>query len=138
MKISQDLHNNIKTLNVITPQAVGTTGSANGKTSAILDRKGYGSVEFLYHSGASATNTDTITPVVFEADATGDTFTSVASADLLGSETALTLTTAGVKGRVGYKGNKRYLKLRLYGVGTATAVVAAQAVLSTPEAAPVA
>jgi len=33
---------------------------------------------------------------------------------------------------VGYNGNKRYLKIRLFGTGTATAVVAATAVLGAP------
>lgn len=136
MKISQDLHNNIKVVIAVTPAAVGTTGIAGGKLSAAIDRKGYGSAEFVYQSGTSASAADTITPVVYEGDTTDGSFTSVASGNLLGAETALTLSAAGIK-RVGYKGNKRYLKLRLYGTGTATAIVAANAVLSTPEAAPV-
>lgn len=138
MKISHDIHNNIKVVTAITPQAVGTTGIANGKLSAAIDRKGYAAAEFSYHSGASGAATDTITPVMYESDTTDGSFTSVAAGSLLGSEAALTLTTAGLIGRVGYRGNKRYLKLRLYGTGTATAIVAAQAILSTPEAAPVA
>lgn len=137
MKISKDIHNNVKVVNVVTPAAVGTTGIAGGKLSAAIDRKGYGSIEFVFHSGASASAADTITPLVYEADATGDTFTSVANADLLGTEAALTLSAAGQIGKIGYKGTKRYVKLRLYGTGTATAIVAATAVLSTPEAAPV-
>jgi hypothetical protein len=137
MKISKDLHNNIKVVHCITPAAVGTTGIAGGKLSAAIDRKGYAAAEFVYSSGASASVADTITPVVYESDTTNGSFTSVAAADLLGTESAITLTTVATK-RVGYKGNKRYLKLRLYGTGTATAVIAGTAVLSTPEAAPVA
>lgn len=133
----KDMHNNISIVNVITPQAVGTTGIGGGKLSGIIDRQGFGSVEFAYQSGASASVADTIVPVVYEAAATGDSFTSVANADLLGTESAITLTAAGVK-RVGYAGSKRYLKLRLYGVGTATAIVAATAVLGNPNLAPVA
>ncbi len=134
----RDMHNNISVLKAITPQAVGTTGAANGKTSAIIDRRGFDAVEFVYQAGGSASVADTITPVVFEAAATGDTFTSVAAADLLGTEAALTLTTsAGKVGRVGYIGNKRYLKFRLYGIGTATAIVSAAAVLGQANRAPV-
>ena len=133
----KDMHNNISVINVITPQAVGTTGASNGKLSAVIDRRGFESVEFIYQSGASASVADTITPVVLEADATNGSFASVADADLLGTESAITLTAAGVK-RVGYRGNKRYLKFRLYGVGTATAIVAAAAVLGRPHQAPVA
>lgn len=135
----KDMHKNIKVLNVIAPQAVGTTGAAGGKTSAIIDRQGFESVEFLFNAGGSATVADTITPVVFEADATGDTFASVASADLIGSEAAITLATAAGQGKgVGYRGNKRYLKFQVYGTGTATAIVAAMAVLGNPYKAPVA
>lgn len=134
----KDMHNNVNVINVVTPAAVGTTGIAGGKLSSIIDRQGYNSVEFIYHSGASASAADTITPVVYEASATGDSFTSVAAADLLGTEAALTLSAAGQIKRVGYVGSKRYLKLRLYGTGTATAIVAATAVLGNPDLAPVA
>lgn len=127
----RDMHSNIKVLNAITPQAVGTTGAANGKLSGILDRQGFEAVEFVFQSGASASVADTINPVVLEAAATGDSFTSVADADLLGTESGqkLTLTAAGVS-KIGYIGSKRYLKLRLYGIGTATAIVSAVAVMS--------
>lgn len=127
----RDMHNNISVLHAITPQAVGTSGIAGGKLSGALDRRGFQSVEFIYSSGASASAADTITPVVYEADTTDGSFTSVANADLLGTEAALTLTAAKT-GKVGYIGSKRYLKLRLYGTGTATAVVAATAILGTP------
>jgi len=126
----RDMHSNIKVLNAITPQAVGTTGAANGKLSGILDRQGFEAVEFVFQSAASASVADTINPVVLEAAATGDSFTSVADADLLGTESGqkLTLTAAGAS-KIGYIGNKRYLKLRLYGIGTATAIVSAIAVM---------
>jgi len=132
----RDMHNNIKVLNAITPQAVGTSGIAGGKLSAILDRRGYDSVEFSYKSGTSASAADTITPVIYEAAATGASFTSVANADLLGTEAAITLSAAAAK-QVGYIGNKRYLKIRLYGTGTATAVVSADILLGSPDRAPV-
>ncbi len=132
-----DLHNNIKVVHAITPQAVGTTGASNGKLSAVVDRAGYESCEFVFSSGASATVADTITPIVYESDtATTAGFTAVADADLVGSETALTLTAAK-SGKVGYKGGKRYVGLRLYGLGTATAIVGAVAILGNPRNAPV-
>jgi hypothetical protein len=127
----RDMHNNISVLTAIAPQTCGTTGAANGRLSAALDRRGFETVEFIYSSGASASVADTITPVILEGDTTNGSFTSVAAADLLGTEAALTLTAAK-SGRVGYGGNKRYLKIRLFGTGTATAVVAATAVLGTP------
>ncbi len=133
----KDMHSNISVLNAITPAAVGTSGIAGGKLSGILDRKGFQSVEFIFQSSASASVADTITPVIYEAAATGDAFTSVANIDLNGTETPLTLSAAK-SGRLGYVGNKRYLKIRLYGTGTATAIVGAVAVLGNPDLAPVA
>jgi hypothetical protein len=127
----RDMHNNISILHAISPQAVGTTGIAGGKLSGALDRRGFESVEFIYSSGASASVADTITPVVYEGDTTNGSFTSVAAADLVGTKAPLTLSAAK-SGKVGYVGSKRYLKLRLYGTGTATAVVAAVAVLGNP------
>jgi len=132
----KDMHSNIKVLPAITPAAVGTSGIAGGKLSAIIDRRGYESAEFVYSYGTSATVADTITPVVYEANATGDTFTSVADADLIGSEAAIALTAAG-SSKIGYRGNKRYLRLRLYGTGHATGTVSAEALLGNPAIAPV-
>lgn len=133
----KDMHSNIKVLHAITPQAVGTSGIAGGKLSAALDRRGFESAEFVYSYGTTATVADTITPVVYEANATGDAFTSVADADLIGSEAAIALTAAG-SSKIGYRGNKRFLKLRLYGTGHATGIVAASLVLGNPHLAPVA
>lgn len=135
----RDMHNNISVLTAVTPAAVGTTGIAGGKLSAAIDRRGFDTVEFVYMAGGSASVADTITPVVYEGDTTTGSFTSVAAGDLLGTEAALTLTTAAGKvGKVGYRGNKRYLKIRLYGTGTATAVVSATAILGKPSQAKVA
>lgn len=133
----RDFHKNIKIVHTITPQAVSTTGIANGRISSAIDRRGYDAVEFIVNSGASASVADTITPVIYEGDTTGGSFTSVASADLIGDETALTLTAAKSKS-IGYRGNKRYLKIRLYGTGTATAIVAATTILASPDNAPIA
>lgn len=136
----RDMHSNIKVVHAITPQAVGTTGAANGKLSAVIDRRGYGEVEFVFSSGASASVADTITPIVYESDtATSAGFAAATDADLLGTEDAqkLTLTAAG-SSKIGYRGNKRYVGIRLYGLGTATAIVSAVAVLGKPDRAPVA
>lgn len=144
--MSRDLHNNVKVVNAITPAAVGTTGIAGGKLSAAIDRLGYQGVEFVIGYGTSAAVTDVVTPIVYESDASTGGFTSVADANLIGTEAgaaypAVTGRASGVSQnfatKLGYKGDKRYLKLRLYGVGTATCVVAASAVLHTPRHAPV-
>lgn len=133
----RDMHNNISVVHAITPQAVGTTGAAGGKLSAVIDRRGFDAVEFVFASGASATVADTITPILYDSDtATTAGFAAAAAADTLGALTALTLTAAK-SGRVGYVGNKRYVGLRVYGIGTATAIVSATAILGKASRAPV-
>ncbi len=144
MDLYKDMHNQVKQKFCFT-KAVGTTGAANGSLSPVIDRKGYGGVEFIYSYGVSAAVTDVITPVVLECETSNGTFTSVADADLIGTEAdaaypAATGRTSGVNqnfaARLGYKGDKRYVKTKLYGVGTATAVVSAVAVLHTPRSVP--
>lgn len=135
----KDMHSNIKVVRAVGPAAVGTSGAANGTLSGAIDRRGYGSLEFALTRGVSASAVDTITPVLLEADATGDSFTSVADADLLGTEAgAVMLGNAATQSKIGYRGNKRYVKLRMYGVGTATCIVAGTAILGNPSLAPVA
>ncbi|HAF38251.1 MAG TPA: hypothetical protein DCG72_04625 [Gammaproteobacteria bacterium] len=136
----KDMHSNISVVHAITPQAIGTTGIAGGQLSAVLDRRGFNSAEFIVSHGASATVADTIEQIIYECATTGGTFTSVASADLMPNtgEPTLTRTTGGASARLGYRGNKRYLKIRAYGVGGATGDVSAVLVLGDPESAPVA
>lgn len=133
----KDMHSKIKIVHAITPQAVGTSGSGGGKTSAYIDRRGYESVEFVFSSGTTGTTGDTMTCVITESDATDSGFTSVADADLIGTEAARALSAAK-SWSIGYRGNKRYLKAQIYGTGTATAVVAGVAILGNPSMAPVA
>lgn len=133
----KDMHSNIKVVNAITPKAIGTSGAANGSLSGIIDRRGYESVEFVFNYSTAGASTDQVTPVILEANATGDSFTSVASADLIGTEAAVVISAAGAS-KIGYRGNKRYLKIRLWGTGHATGLVGAMAILGNPHSAPVA
>ena len=137
----RDLHNSIRVLKAIPPQAIGTTGAANGSLSDVIDTRGYESVEFIVsHGSGGASVADVTTAILYESDsATAASFTSVADADLLGTELGIGCPaenprTSGVgknkTAKLGYKGNKRYLRLRLYAIGTATSIVSAQAVLS--------
>jgi len=134
----RDMHSNIKVIHAITPQAVGTSGIAGGKLSGVLDRRGFESAEFVFSYGTTASAADTIVPVIYECSTSNGSFTSVADADLLPStnaEAAITLSAAG-SSKIGYKGSKRYLKIRLYGTGHATGIVSAALVLGAPNMAP--
>ncbi len=136
-----DFHNRFSLkAQVIYPQAVGTTGATNGVLSGIIDRRGYGGVEFLISYGTIPSTTESITPVVLECATTGGSFTSVADADLIGSEAAAGIaaatrvsgSTKNVAKKLAYKGAQPFVKLRVYGVGTATALVSATAQLHNP------
>jgi hypothetical protein len=140
----QDLHNNIDAQRVIGPVAIGANATKTGK---IIDRQGYGGVEFICEYGAVTTTGSVVTLVVFEGAVTG-TMTSVANADLLGTEVlaglpATTPRTSGVAQnvtkRVGYRGTKRYVRVDSISTGTTSVgCISVAAVLHSPELSPVA
>ena len=120
------------------PVAVGTTGT--GKTGKIIDRQGYGGVEFIFDYGAITSTAAVFTATVFEGDTTG-TMTSVADADLLGTEADAGIaaanprvsgTSMNVSKRIGYKGSKRYVRADVKSTATAGALIAVDAVLFNP------
>lgn len=134
-----DLHNNMRTARIISPVAAGTTGT--GQVGKIIDRKGYAGVELVFGYGAITSTAATFTVVVKEGDATGS-MTSVADADLLGTEAlagiaATTPRTSGVSKnvtkRLGYKGSKRYVQASIVNTATAGTPVSCTAILHTPE-----
>lgn len=140
--MNNDLHSNIKQVQAITPAAIGANAT---KTGAIIDRQGYGGVEFLVSYGSVTTTGSIVTLVMKEGDVTG-TLTSVADADMLGTE-ALASLLAGARAagtgkevakRVGYKGIKRYVQLNAVQTGTTSVgVIDAVALLFNPSVAPI-
>ena len=139
---TNDLHNNAKQVLAIIPAAIGANAT---KTGAIIDRQGYGGVEFLVSYGSVTTTGSIVTLVMKEGDVTG-TLTSVADADLLGTEALASLlagaraagTGKEVSKRVGYKGTKRYVQLSAVQTGvTSVGCVSSTAVLFNPALAPV-
>lgn len=146
-QMGKDLHHNIKVDSKgISPVAVGTTGIGGGVLTAAIDRAGYGGVEFIFGTGTIPSTTETLVPVIYESDASTGGFTSVADADLIGTEAAAgiaagTRTSGSTKNcfkSLGYIGGKRYVKARYYGVGTATALVSIGVLLHAPRHAPTA
>lgn len=138
-----ELHSNIDARLAINAVALGATGTITG---SIIDRAGYGGVEFVIGYGSVVTTGTVATVVVKEGDVTG-TLTSVADADLIGTEALASLLagarTAGTgkecTKRIGYKGTKRYVQASIIGSGTTSVgYVWADAVLFHPEIAAVA
>lgn len=141
--MNNDLHNNIKQTLAIIPAAIGANAT---KTGAIIDRQGYGGVEFLVSYGSVTTTGSIVTLVLKEGDVTG-TLTSVADADLLGTEALASLAAGArvagtgkeVTKRLGYKGTKRYIQLSAVQTGTTSVgCISASAVLFNPALVPVA
>ena len=141
----KDHHEIVRTAVAIAPVAIGTTGT--GQTGKIIDTQGYGGVEFLFAYGTITATSAVYTVLLKEGDVTG-TMTSVADADMLGTEllagvAATTPRTSGVSKnvtkRLGYKGNKRYVQVaKLSSTVTATTPVSVTALLHSPAVAPTA
>lgn len=145
--MSRDLHNNIKALAAIHPLTLTTVAGIAGK---IIDRQGYGGVEFVVSYGATGASTADIPVVVKDGTATS-ALASVADTYLLGTEVLAGIpdTTArtsavskNVVKRIGYNGTKRYVQFSIGTVSSAMVTVAnrvsAVAILYDPEVAPVA
>lgn len=139
-----DLHNNIKVVRTISPITVGTTGT--GRTGKVVDTQGFRSAEFLFSYGAITATAATFTPTVMEGDTTG-AMTSVADADLIGTEAAAGIAAGtprasgvnmNITKKLGYKGAKRYLSANLKSTATAGTPIAVDVVLGNPAHAPVA
>lgn len=137
-----DLHNSVRTFRVVAPIAIGANATVSGK---VLDRKGYGAVEFVIAYGAVVTTGSVVTPVVKEGDVTG-TMTSVADTDLIGTEALATLTATTPRTddvsknfttRIGYKGNKRYVTVDMVKTGvTSVGCMSVTAVMGSPTLGP--
>lgn len=137
-----DMHNNVDAIRAISPVAVGTTGT--GLSSQIIDRRGYGGVEFIIGYGTVTATNATVTITLLEGDTTG-ALTSVAAADLLGTEanaglaaaTRTSGTSKNVTKRVGYKGGKRYVQLKEVPTVSAGVLISVDAILHNPQVGPV-
>lgn len=138
-----DLHSNIDAVVVIPPIAL-TTGT--GLAGAIIDRQGYGGVEFIFSYGAMTSTIATITAVLKDGDVTG-TLTSVADTNLIGTEALASIPAVArtdgvgdkVTKRLGYKGNKRYVQASIASTTTTFGtIVGINAILHNPQLSPVA
>lgn len=141
----RDLHNNVDIIASLPPVAVGTTGT--GKTGIAVDTRGYDAVELEFSYGAITATAATFTATVLEGDTTGGAFTSVADADLIGTESGAGIAAGtpradgsneNVTKRLGYIGTKRYVKGRVVSTATAGTPVGVNVILHRAHAAPVA
>lgn len=138
-------HYSMTTKRVISPVAIGTTGT--GQTGKNVDRtlagtNAFQGVELLFSYGTITATNAVFTQKVLEGDTTG-AMTTAASSVLLGANVAPGATSARTSGtskncvrRVGYIGTKRYVSAKVYSTVTAGTLVECTALLSLPDVAP--
>ena len=139
-----DLHNTTRAQRVISPVAVGTTGT--GQTGKIIDRQGFRGVEFICAYGSITATNAVFTVTVKDGDTTG-ALTSVGDWDLLGTEllagvAAAATRTSGVSKnvvkRIGYRGYRRYVNCSIKSTATAGTLISCEALLHSPQVMPTA
>lgn len=136
---AHELVNQTAERHVLGPVAIGANATKTGK---IIDRLGWGGLHFVVGYGAITTTGSIETVQVKEGDVTG-TLTSVADADLVGTEAlasrlAQTPATSGiaqnVRKSIGYKGSKRYVQVNIIQTGvTSVGCVDVSAILFNPQ-----
>lgn len=136
----RDLHNHIKVSRAISPVNAGSGDTAI--VSQIIDTKGFESLEFLIATGSLADADATFTVLVEDGDVSTLTDNAaVADANLLGTEAEASFTFGDDNEvrKIGYRGNKRYVRLTITPANnTGDVYVSAVAVQSHAAAGPVA
>jgi hypothetical protein len=135
----RDLHNNIAVRRGISPVSV-TDNTA--QVSQIIDTAGFGALEFVLNIGAVADADVTFTVLVEDGNAANlSDASAVADSGLLGTEAGASFQfdDDNEVRKIGYIGNKRYVRLTVTPVNNASAaLIAATAILGHPQNAPVA
>lgn len=135
----RDLHNNIAVRKVISP--ISQAGNT-AMVGSIIDRQGFGAVEFAITLGTITTAGTTYTALLEEGDASNlSGSNAVADADLLGTEALASFVDSEINTtkKLGYIGTKRYVRLTMTPAGnTGASTMAAIAILGNPTQSPVA
>lgn len=135
----KDLHNNIAVRRAVSP--ISQAGNA-AIVGAIIDRQGFGSLEYAITLGTITTAGTTYTALLEESSASDMSGSNaVADVDLLGTEALASFvdTEINTSKKLGYIGNKRYTRLTLTPAGnTGASTISAIAVLGHASLSPVA
>lgn len=143
----RDLLNSILVKRAISP--VATPADNTAQVSQIIDRQGYDSLGFIIATGAVPDADATFTVLVEHDDAAGfGTAVAVPDAELIGQDPAsastpeqqasFTFAADDNVRKIGYRGNKRYVRLTITPANnTSATLIAAVAVLGNPEYQPV-
>jgi hypothetical protein len=134
-----DLYSNLAFVQLLEPQ---DTNDNDDQTSNLLDTLGFESAVVLVDIGTitGVGATASLLPTLQECDTTtGGSFGDVAAADMEGAFTLVDATTEDqCVQRVGYKGSKRYLRVKLDYTGTdiTASLVSVTGVLGNPRVYP--
>lgn len=127
-----DSHNQMLQKVGLNIAAISTNATTNG---VIIDTQGYGSLEFLLHLGARTDGTYTLQLQHGDAANLSDAAVVSNADDLIG---ALPVgNAANTVQRVGYRGDKRYVRANVVSASVTTgATVGVTALLGRPDIAP--
>lgn len=103
---SKDLYHRIKVAQNIESKAITTTA-----TGSAQDTAGYESVTAIVNIGVVTDGTHTLTLQESDTTTNGD-FTDVGAGDLMGAFASVTSSTDELVQSVGYKGGKRYVRIK--------------------------
>ena len=137
--MNNDLHNNLDFRRAISPVSVADNTAL---ISQIIDRRGYGALEFAIAVGAIADADATFT-VLLEHGEIGNLSDAAAvpDEDLLGTEAqaAFIFSDDDKMRKIGYRGIKRYVRLTITPAANASAaLLCAVAILGSPSVLPTA
>lgn len=137
--MNKDLHNNLDFKRAISPVSVADN---TAQVSQIIDRQGYGSLEFVIATGSLA-DADATFAVLVEHGDVANLSDAVAAPDddLLGTEAlaGFIFSDDDKVRKIGYRGIKRYVRLTITPAANASAaLLTAIAVLGSPSILPTA
>lgn len=110
----RDLHNLISAAIALNPAAITSNTTTNGTG---VDLKGFESCDFAIASG---TLTDGSYAVTVQESDDNSTFADAAAVDLLGSNPSFASTDDNVLKTVGYRGSKRYVRIKVVSTSVTT------------------
>lgn len=137
--MTNDLHNNLDFKRAISPVSVADN---TAQVSQIIDRVGYGSLEFVIATGALTDADATFTVLVQHGNQSNlSDAADVPDEELLGTEAlaGFAFSDDDKVRKIGYRGIKRYVRLTVTPVNNASgALLSAVAVLGSPALVPTA
>lgn len=119
-----DLVNNIKVVNAVNSAAL----TADSDESAAIDTAGFESVTVIAQMSAFTSGAGKIS--ISECDTSNGSFTAVAESDLINAPE--NMATAGAVSKVGYRGHKQFIKVKIVKDSAISATVGAVVILGHP------